>query len=135
MASECWLWYGSTDKDGYGTKSGTFNGTRTSKRAHRIAYEAFVGKIPEGMQLDHLCNNPPCVNPSHLITATSRENVLRSGKSRAGINARRTHCVNGHEFTKSNTYFRPKSDGKIWRTCRECSKLRTKGYAHGVRND
>lgn len=134
MASDCWDWYGSTDKDGYGVKSGTFDGKRTSKRAHRLVYSALRGSVPDDMVIDHLCENRKCVNPEHMEITTNRENVLRSGVSKAGINARRTHCTNGHEFTTENTYYRPKSDGKIWRTCRECRNIRER-EKHGVRKD
>lgn len=130
---DCWDWYGALDKDGYGQKAGTFDGKRTAKRAHRLSYEVFIGPIPDSMVIDHLCENRKCVNPSHMIVATTRENVLRSGVSKAGVNSRKTHCQNGHEFTVENTYYRPKSDGKIWRTCRKCAAIRErKRYKNGI---
>jgi len=77
----CWLWTGNTDKDGYGMMhvvASTPSGA-TTKRAHRLVYEAEVGPIPNGMQLDHLCKVRCCVNPAHLEPVTPKENVHRSG--------------------------------------------------------
>ena len=45
--------------------------------AHRFAYEEYVGPIPDGLQIDHLCRNKWCVNPEHLEPVTCRENALR----------------------------------------------------------
>lgn len=78
-----------------------------------------MGPIPEGMSLDHLCDTPRCINPEHLKPVSIRDNVLRSEITRAGINLRRTECINGHQFTVENTYVRPYGG----RTCRECHKL------------
>src|SRR3954463_6890906 len=58
----CWLWTGRTSPDGYGVLA--IQGVTTG--AHRAAYAFLVGPIPDGMQVDHLCFNPPCVNPEHL---------------------------------------------------------------------
>jgi hypothetical protein len=111
---DCWEWTGSRNGDGYGTYS---VGGKTH-RAHRYAYEIVVGPIPEGKQLDHLCRNPPCVNPAHLEPVTSRENTLR-GFGACGTNARKTHCKNGHEFTPENTRYRRRGD-YIGRECVAC---------------
>ena len=91
--------------------------------AHRYSYEKFVGPIPEGLQLDHLCRVRNCVNPEHLEPVTCRENLLR-GNTLNAMNARKTHCVNGHEFTPENTKYRP--DGR--RRCAACSKARNRAY-------
>lgn len=88
-------------------------------RAHKLAYLILVGPIPEGLELDHLCTNPLCVNPDHLEPVTHRENVLRSNNM-AGRNARKTHCKWGHEFTQENTYHPPKHPKK--RYCRACMR-------------
>jgi hypothetical protein len=74
----CWEWTGRTNKDGYGK----FYLGGVHVAAHRAAYELLGGPIPEGRVLDHLCCNPPCVNPEHLEPVTSAENLLR-GMTRA----------------------------------------------------
>lgn len=72
--SGCWLWNRKRRKDGYGRKS--IDHSREIP-AHRWVYEQYVGPIPEGLELDHLCVNPPCVNPDHLEPVTHSENMLR----------------------------------------------------------
>jgi len=105
----CWLWTAGTNRSGYGTFS---IGVHCPKiLAHRFAYQLLVGPIPAGQEIDHVrargCTNRNCVNPSHLESISHAENMLR---------ARKTHCVNGHEFTPTNTRQRPNSG----RTCRAC---------------
>ena len=85
--------------------------------AHRIAYESVHGPIPEGLVIDHMCNTPPCVNPSHLQAITQRENVLRAETSHASRNARKTHCKHGHPLSGENLYER---NGR--RHCRTCRR-------------
>jgi hypothetical protein len=93
--------------------------------AHRASYEAFIGPIPDGMTIDHLCRNRKCVNPSHLEAVPMRVNVLR-GVGVTAKNAVKTHCVNGHEFNDQNTY----SDSK-GRSCRACKRERFRDrYRH-----
>ena len=82
---ECWPWTAAHARDGYGKF-----GTSHSKwqRAHRVAYEIAVGPIPPGMMIDHTCNNPDCVNPSHLRLATpsqNRFNTRRYRSNRCGL--------------------------------------------------
>ena len=110
----CWLWTAATT-DGYGQLGA--NGK--VRYAHRLAYEHFVGPIPEGMQLDHLCRTRRCVNPEHLEAVTGGENFLR-GNAPAAINARRTTCSRNHAFTPENTGRRP--CGR--RYCRTCKRKR-----------
>jgi hypothetical protein len=107
---DCWLWTGSLDRKGYGSW------TRPEQRkigAHRFAYQLVVGPIPEGLDLDHLCRVPQCVNPAHLEPVTRQVNIQRG----ANRNREKTHCKRGHEFTAENIYA-TKAGGRGCRACR-----------------
>ena len=67
---ECWEWRAFIRPNGYGQ----FN---KNEYAHRVSYEEFVGPIPEGLVIDHLCRNRSCINPEHLEPVTQHENLLR----------------------------------------------------------
>jgi hypothetical protein len=123
IAGECWEWQGSIQSAGYGK----FQQDGLTILAHRASYEAHVGPIPDGLQLDHLCRNRRCVNPSHLEPVTLRENVLR-GEGPSAMQARQTHCIHGHEFTPENT--RMKTVGGKWRQrqCCECHRITNRAY-------
>lgn len=111
----CWEWRFGRDKDGYGK----LKLDRRDVRAHRYAYEVFRGPIPDGLVLDHLCRNPPCVNPDHLEVVTAVENSAR-GNGISALNARKTHCKRGHEFTPENTRHQPGG-----RDCWACYRIRS----------
>src|SRR5262249_43013716 len=81
--------------------------------AHRIAYSLLVRPLAQHEHLDHLCRNRACVNPAHLEPVSLKENVLR-GIGITAINAKKTHCFAGHEFTSENT--------RVWRGKRHCRK-------------
>lgn len=105
-AAECWEWTGHKYGNGYGAI--THRGRQVL--AHRWAYEHFIGPIPEGLTIDHLCRNRACVNPAHMEPVTGRENTRR---------AMRSHCIHGHAFDAENTYMH---NGK--RYCRTCRSER-----------
>lgn len=114
----CWRWVGNITGR-YGSM--VFRGRDV--RAHRVAYEVFVGPIPDGLQIDHLCRNTHCVNPEHLEPVTAAENKRRGyestldGKCRRGL----------HANTPENLIQR--GDGK--RECRPCHLDRV--HEHRVR--
>jgi hypothetical protein len=122
--TDCWEWQGAKGANGYGRIRVTEEfGVHRVEMTHRAAYAAFVGPIPEGLHLDHLCRNRICCNPAHLEPVTSAENVLR-GDAPSARNARATRCVAGHEFTPENTYALPGGG----RYCRECGRRRSREY-------
>lgn len=84
---QCWIWLGSKRK-GYGR----FDGLQAS----RVAYELNIGPIPDGLEIDHLCNNRCCVNPAHLEAVTHQENVRR-------IFLRQPLCKNGLHARKADS--------------------------------
>lgn len=89
----CWVWSLYTDPEGYAY----FSVAERKFRAHRLAYETFIGPIPDGMVTDHLCENTSCINPWHLEPVTNEENMRRRS-------LRMTTCRKGHPRTPEDTY-------------------------------
>lgn len=116
LSDGCWEWRGHRGRGGYGYMRRSATGR--PGHAHRAAYELFVGPIPTGLHLDHLCRNPGCVNPAHLEPVTPHENALR------GERATRTHCEAGHEYTPDNLFRGPYGD----RRCRACKRRHNADY-------
>ena len=111
-SGDCWLFTGARAPGGYGR----IGYRQRTMQAHRAAYETFVGPIPAGLHIDHLCGNRACCNPGHLEPVTQAENNRRANRLRF---AHMTHCQRGHEFTAANTGTRP--EGRYCRTCHNAS--------------
>jgi hypothetical protein len=124
--SGCWSWIGSIDQHGYGKVRVAGKTLAT----HRVAYETFVGPVPDGLVLDHMCHNADkgcpggpscshrrCLNPEHLEPATRSMNAVR-GRGHGS----ETHCIRGHEFTPENTYV-DSAGHRHCRTCRTCRRV------------
>ena len=95
----CWLWTGYLDKFGYGKT--TLRGVATS--AHRLVWiHSGRGPIPDGLQIDHLCRNPQCVNPQHMEATTRSVNVQRAYDAKHAATGRAT--VDGAPHGTRNGY-------------------------------
>lgn len=116
--SSCWEWTGALNGKGYGA----FRFEGKSRGAHRFMHELIGKPCPDGLEIDHLCRNPLCVNPSHHEFVTGQVNVLR-GEGPAARNARKNACLNGHAYDAVD------SRGK--RRCRSCKLKRQREYGRG----
>jgi hypothetical protein len=106
LAGSHWLWSGSLSEHGYGR----LNVKGRTTLAHRVAYELYIGRIPDGMTLDHLCRVHACVNPKHLEPVSLVDNLMR------GIPGRmKGRCRKGHD----SSHFALKRNGST-AYCRVC---------------
>lgn len=117
----CWNWLGPKDPDGYGRVLWP-----EGRMLHRVVYILSGGHIPPGYEVDHLCRNRACVNPAHMEPVTRKENTMR-GVSPQAVNARKTHCVHGHELSGDNVY----TQGGRRRQCRQCNAAAARRYKEG----
>jgi hypothetical protein len=122
-SGDCWLWTASRDSHGYGH----IGYQRRNWLAHRLSYELVVGPIPDGLSLDHLCRNPPCVRPAHLEPVTHAENLAR------GSRAAKTHCPKGHPYDEENTRLVTDRRGYASRQCWTCYREYMKTYVRPSR--
>lgn len=108
IKNTCWEWIGAKNENGYGY----FRINTVLRRAHRIIYEYFYDELDHTLEIHHTCNNRKCVNPIHLEQITHNENIKRDS-------IQITHCPQGHEYTKENTYLY-----KNRKICRQCNITR-----------
>ncbi len=83
LPRQCWEWQSTRNNHGYGK----FWLSGRTAAAHRVSYELHKGPIPAGFAVRHTCDNPPCVNPSHLLIGTGKDNArdaLERGRYRRG---------------------------------------------------
>lgn len=112
---DCLVWNAAHNVEGYGR----FHYEKKFWMAHRLAYQIKFGDIPNGMQVLHMCDNPPCINVNHLFLGDNADNVAdKVSKERQARNYK-THCKNGHEYTEENTFVRKQG----WKECRTCIRF------------
>ena len=117
----CIDWTGPRTPKGYGM----FSYQGRCVRAHRFSYLLSApAPIDRDTHLDHTCRNRACVNPAHLEPVTPRENIMRSPVAPASLNARKTHCPQGHPYSGDNLMLRKSGI----RECRECGRQETRRY-------
>lgn len=110
--TECDLWTGAVEKDGYGR----FYVGGKMVRPHRLVWMQDNGHTDQ--HILHSCDVPLCINVHHLSEGTHTDNMRDMAAKRRHYQQRKTHCVHGHEYTQANTYV----DGKGWRRCRACKE-------------
>lgn len=126
----CWVWTGRLKREGYGTMSIR----NRPVYVHRFAYELLVEVIPVGLQIDHLCRNPACANPTHLEPVTSRVNTIRGDNPRltrerlTGIPLAEDHRHRAAAARKVA------SVDKVSRECERCGRTFTGWQGLGVHN-
>lgn len=108
----CWIFTGARSSSGYGS-IGLGSRDEGTGSTHVVVYQFFVGEIPVGLELDHLCRTRSCCNFLHLDPVPRRVNAERGERHSS------THCDNGHERTAENTMLR--ANGRI--ECRPCYRL------------
>lgn len=105
----CWEWDGSIHRDGYTF----FKVDGYNRYAHIVSYEMFVGRIPDGYEIDHLCNRRHCVNPDHLEPVTPLVNARR--RSGWKFIDCKWYCKEGHLVEGWN--LQQNGKGVLCRTC------------------
>lgn len=122
MVDDCIEFLGTRNRGGYGVMPSEVDGSRL---AHRAALAEHLGRPVRGV-VRHICDNPPCINPKHLVEGTQQENVddaVNRGRARGGSYAQ-THCKHGHELTPDNVQIYEKQGPRSLAKCRRCLECR-----------
>lgn len=119
---DCWEWIGGKTGAGYGALC--VNGKTIG--SHIVSATIAGYSIKSGQVIRHSCDNPICVNPSHLTIGTQKDNILDKIQRGRDFNASKTHCKHGHEFTEENT----RLDKRNQRVCRACQRRYNRNQAN-----
>lgn len=124
----CWEWQGATTGPGAHGRT-VMDGQMIM--AHRASWIMHNGPIPDGRLVLHLCDNPPCVRPTHLYLGDFKDNA-RDAVTRGRMHwpsADKTECINGHPYTPENTYRSPKTGRRQCNICRSWAERRRRRRA------
>ncbi len=112
VVTGCWVWQANKLKKGYGR----FGLDDKPKLVHIFIYEYYVGPIPDGYEVDHLCCNKSCCNPDHLEAVPREENQRR-------WLVLKTDCLRGHAYAEHGFI-----DSAGRRRCRVCTNEKNRAY-------
>ena len=121
-SNDCWIWFGSTAGGGYGQ----FSILGKKILAHRYRFMKDNGYLPEVVM--HTCDNPPCVNPEHLVPGTYQDNAKDMVEKHRHRGQKKIYCKRGHMLSDSNVYL---EKGYI-RKCKTCHADRQRLYRKGA---
>lgn len=113
----CWEYQGfRTPHKGYG-QIGVKNSR--NEHTHRVVYRGLRGPIPEGWDVCHTCDNPPCCNPLHLFAAPRVANLIDMRNKGRNRQTQKTHCPHGHAYAEHGYSI---STRPTWCKCRQCDR-------------
>lgn len=119
--NNCWEWVGALNNKGYGVMSNPrLPGKNKMRVVSRIAYEVWIGPIPDNLFVLHHCDNPKCFNPDHLFVGTQKDN-LRDAAKKGRIRNRYSdivECPKGH----NDWYTNPNTNKRYCRVCYNANK-------------
>ena len=99
--------------------------------ASRLIWTKLVHHIPKGLYILHRCDNTLCVNVDHLFLGTLSDNIKDCVAKKRHVQARKTHCPQGHSYDELNTYLHLKSNTRY---CKTCVRVGNKKHRNIIKN-